>query len=88
MGQRAIIARGMAQFTYLAKNEAPEIMTKFKDWPYSYELLPQYADGSKPLLAVKAINWEEKTTAAAVIRGLVKATPVAENETPKPREYF
>jgi hypothetical protein len=29
-----------------SQNGAPRIMTKFRDKPYSYELLPEYAEGS------------------------------------------
>jgi hypothetical protein len=32
---------------FRTKNDAPKIMTKFKDKPYSYELLPEYANGSE-----------------------------------------
>jgi hypothetical protein len=32
---------------FRARSDAPKIMTKFKDKPYSYELLPEYANGSK-----------------------------------------
>ena len=42
------------------KNGAAPIMTKFKDNPYSYELLPEYADGLKAMPSVKSINWLEK----------------------------
>jgi hypothetical protein len=37
---------------FRTKNRAPKILTKFKDKPYSYELLPEYADGSKRLFTV------------------------------------
>jgi hypothetical protein len=30
---------------FRTKNGAPKILTKFKDKPYSYELLPEYACG-------------------------------------------
>jgi hypothetical protein len=38
---------------FRTKNGAPKILTKFKDKPYSYELLPEYADDSKRLPTVK-----------------------------------
>ncbi len=57
-------------------NGAPKIMTKFKDKPYSYELLPEYLHGEK--------NWEGKTATCSVIRGFVKATPVVERCTQQP----
>ncbi len=38
-------------------NGAPKVMTKFKDKPYSYELLPEYLHGEKKFLCVKAMNW-------------------------------
>jgi hypothetical protein len=41
-------------------NGAPKIMTKFKDNPYSYELLPEYLHGEKKFHCVKAMNWEGK----------------------------
>jgi hypothetical protein len=59
-------------------NGAPKIMTKFKDKPYSYELLPEYLHGEKKFPCVKAMNWEGKTATCSVIRGFVKATPVVE----------
>jgi hypothetical protein len=31
---------------FRTRNGAPKIMTRFKDKPYSYELLPEYANGS------------------------------------------
>ena len=55
-------------------NGAPKIMTKFKDKPYSYELLPEYLHGEKKFPCVKAMNWEGKTATCSVIRGFVKAT--------------
>jgi hypothetical protein len=39
-----------------ARNGAPKIMTKFKDKPYSYELLPEYANGSKKFSTHDQIN--------------------------------
>ena len=64
------------------KNGAPRIMTtKFKDTPYSYELLPEYERGDKHLPCVKAMNWTGKTATAQVLRGFVKSTPVV--KTPR-----
>ena len=60
-------------------NGAPKIMTKFKDKPYSYELLPEYLHGEKKFPCVKAMNREGKTATCSVIRGFVKATPVVEH---------
>jgi hypothetical protein len=65
-------------------NGAPKIMTKFKDKPYSYELLPEYLHGEKKFPCVKAMNWEGKTARCSVIRGLVKATPVVERCSQQP----
>jgi len=65
-------------------NGAPKIMTKFKDKPYSYELLPEYLHGEKKFPCVKAMNWEGKTATCSVIRGFVKATPVVERCTQQP----
>ena len=59
-------------------------MTKFKDKPYSYELLPEYLHGEKKFPCVKAMNWEGKTATCSVIRGFVKATPVVERCTQQP----
>jgi hypothetical protein len=41
---------------FRARNGAPKIMTKFKDKPYSYQLLPEYANGSKKFPTVKSMN--------------------------------
>jgi hypothetical protein len=65
-------------------NGAPKIMTKFKEKPYSYELLPEYLHGEKKFLCVKAMNWEGKTATCSVIRGFVKATPVVERCSQQP----
>jgi hypothetical protein len=65
-------------------NGAPKIMTKFKNKPYSYELLPEYLHGGKKFPCVKAMNWEGKTATCSVIRGFVKATPVVERCTHQP----
>ena len=65
-------------------NGAPKILTKFKDKPYSYELLPEYLHGEKKFPCVKAMNWEGKTATCSVIRGFVKATPVVERCTQQP----
>jgi hypothetical protein len=59
-------------------------MTKFKDEPYSYELLPEYANGSKKFPTVKSMNWEGKTATAKVIRGFTSSTPVVQR-CPNPR---
>ena len=67
------------------KNGAPRIMTKFKDTPYSYELLPEYANGERHFPCVKAMNWTGKTATAQVIRGFVKSTPVVEKCRKPPR---
>jgi hypothetical protein len=66
------------------KNGAPKIMTKFKDKPYSYELLPEYANGSKKFPTVKSMNWEGKSATAKVIRGFTESFPVAQR-CPNPR---
>ena len=63
---------------FRTKNGAPKIMTKFKDKPYSYELLPEYANGSKKFPTVKSMNWEGKTATAKVIRGFTSSTPVVQ----------
>ncbi len=69
---------------FRTKNGAPKIMTKFKNKPYSYELLPEYANGSKKFPTVKSINWEGKTATAKVIRGFTSSTPVVQR-CPSPR---
>ncbi len=69
---------------FRARNGAPKIMTKFKDKPCSYELLPEYANGSKKFLTVKSMNWEGKSATAKVIRGLTESTPVVQR-CPNPR---
>jgi hypothetical protein len=69
---------------FRTKNGAPKIMTKFKDKPYSYELLPEYANGSKKFPTVKSMNWEGKTATAKVIRGFTSSTPVVQR-CPNPR---
>jgi hypothetical protein len=66
------------------RNGAPKIMTKFKDKPYSYELLPEYANGSKEFPTVKSMNWEGKSATAKVIRGFTENTPVVQR-CPNPR---
>jgi hypothetical protein len=38
------------------KNGSPKILTKFEQYPYSYELLPEYERGEKKLPCVKAMN--------------------------------
>jgi hypothetical protein len=69
---------------FRTKNGAPKIMTKFKDKPYSYELLPEYANSSKKFPTVKSMNWEGKTATAKVIRGFTSSTPVVQR-CPNPR---
>ena len=53
-------------------------MTKFKDNPYSYELLPEYASGQKAMPSVKSINWFGKTAHQTIVRGFIRSTPVVE----------
>ncbi len=60
------------------KNGSPKILTKFRDHPYSYELLPEYERGERKLPNTKAMNWEGKKYSAHVIRGFIKGTPVVE----------
>jgi hypothetical protein len=60
------------------RNGSPKILTKFREQPYSYELLPEYEKGEKKLPCVKAMNWEGKSYTAHVIRGFIKGTPVVE----------
>ncbi len=69
---------------FRTKNGAPKIMTKFKDKLYSYELLPEYANGSKKFPTVKSMNWEDKTATAKVTRGFTSSTPVVQR-CPNPR---
>jgi hypothetical protein len=69
---------------FRTRNGAPKIMTKFKDKPYSYELLPEYANGSKKFPTIKSMNWEGKTATAKVIRGFTESTPVVQR-CPNPR---
>ncbi len=69
---------------FRTRNEALKIMTKFKDKPYSNELLPEYANGSKQFPTVKSINWEGKTGTVKVIRGFTENTPVVQR-CPNPR---
>ena len=45
---------------FRTRNGSPKIMTKVKDKPYSYELLPEYANGSKKFPTVKSINWRAR----------------------------
>ncbi len=67
------------------RNGAPKIMTKFKDKPYSYELLPEYANGSKKFPTVKSMNWEGKSATAKVIRGFTESTPVDSQAGDRPQ---
>jgi hypothetical protein len=69
---------------FRTKNRAPKLLTKFKDKPYTYELLPEYADGTKRLSTVKALNWTGKTATARVITGFAQSTPVVQR-CPNPR---
>ena len=69
---------------FWTKSGAPKIRTKFKDKPYSYELLPEYANGSKKFPTIKSMNWEGKTATAKVIRGFTSSTPVVQR-CPNPR---
>jgi hypothetical protein len=69
---------------FRVRNGAPKIMTKFKDKPYSYELLPEYANGSKKFPTVKSMNWGGKSATAKVIRGFTESTPVVQ-KCPNPR---
>jgi hypothetical protein len=55
-----------------------------QDKPYSYELLPEYANGSKKFPTVKSMNWEGKSATAKVIRGFTESTPVVQR-CPNPR---
>jgi hypothetical protein len=41
---------------FRTKKDAPKIMTKFKDKPYSHELLPEYANGSKKFPTYGQVN--------------------------------
>ena len=66
------------------KNGAPKILTKFKHKPYSYELLPEYANGSKSLPSAKAQNWTGKTSSSTIIRNFVHNTLIVE-PCPHPR---
>jgi len=50
-------------------------MMKFRDKPYSYELISWYASGSKKLPPVKSMRWEGKIATAKVIRGFNESTP-------------
>ena len=43
------------------RNWAPKILTKFLHKPYSYELLPEYRDGTKGMPSAKAQNWTGKS---------------------------
>ena len=61
-----------------------ELLTMFKDKPYSHELMPEYANGSKKFPTVKLKNWEGKTATAKVSRGFISSTPVVQR-CPNPR---
>ena len=66
------------------KNGAPKILTKFLKKPYSYELLPEYENGSKSLPSAKAQNWTGKEASSNIIRDFVNNTPIVE-PCPYPR---
>jgi hypothetical protein len=53
-------------------------MMKFRDKPYSYELISWYASGSKKLPPVKSMRWEGKIATAKVIRGFNESTPAVD----------
>jgi hypothetical protein len=61
---------------------------KFKDKLYSYELLPEYADGSKRLPTVKAMNWTGKVATARVIRGFANSKHSCCSKMSKPEKHF
>ena len=73
---------------FRTRNGSPKIMTKFKDKPYSYELLPEYANGSEKFPTVKSMNWEGKTATAKVIREVTSSTPVVERCHSKPSQHI
>ncbi len=74
---------------FRTKNGAPKILTKFKDKPYLYELLPEYAGGTKSLLVptVKAMNWTGKAATTRVIKGFAQSTPMIQS-CPNPRSIY
>jgi hypothetical protein len=53
-------------------------MMKFRDKPYSYELISWYASGSKKLPPVKSMSWVGKIATAKVIRGFNESTPAVD----------
>ncbi len=57
MGQESLRPQLGDDAVFRMRNGAAKIMTKFKDKPYSYELLPEYANGSKKFPTVKSMNW-------------------------------
>jgi hypothetical protein len=71
---------------FRTKNGAPKILTKVRDKPfYFYELLPEYADGTRRLPTVKTMNWTGKAATARVIRFFFAlSTPVVQR-CPNPR---
>jgi hypothetical protein len=69
---------------FRARNGAPKIMTKLTDKSFSYELLPEYANGSKKFPTVKSMNWEGKSATAKVIREFTESIPVVQR-CPNPR---
>jgi hypothetical protein len=58
------------------RNGCPKILTLYKDKPYSYELLPEYASGEKALPQAKAPHWDRKPATTNIIRKFVATTPV------------
>jgi hypothetical protein len=70
---------------FRARNGAPKIMTKFKDKPYSYELLPEHANGSKKFPTTKSTNWAGKSATAKVIRGFINSSTPVVQRCPNPR---
>ena len=66
------------------KNGAPKILTKYLHKPYSYELLPEYENGTKNLPSAKAQNWVGKEASSTIIRDFVQNTPIVE-PCPHPR---
>ncbi len=51
----------------------PKIMMKFRDKPYSYELISWYASGSKKLPPVKLMSWEGKLQRQRSSEGSMRA---------------
>ena len=55
------------------RNGYPKIPTLYKDRPYSYELLPEYASGE---ISLPAPHWGGKPATTNIIRKFVATTPV------------